>query len=113
MAAIYFMIGLGVLQVGGSSSGEMVDLAVFGFSAGSAFLVLGMLLAVTDHRWLWVLATIFQLWVYVIYFSVSGRRDPPFETWGVTLRVIQLALLAALVYLSWKSPRRSTREVTP
>jgi hypothetical protein len=109
MAVIYFLIGLGVLDIGGSSSGEMVDLAAFGFSAGLAFLVIALLLAATDRRWLWVLAAIFQAWVYVIYFSVSGTREPPFEVWGITLRIIQLVLFSVLVYLSWKAPQPTTR----
>jgi hypothetical protein len=110
MAAIYFLIGLGVLGIGGSTSGEMVDLTMFGFSAGTAFLVLAGLLALTDRRWLWILAAILQVWVYVIYFGVAGSREPPFEIWGITLRVIQIVLLAGLIYLSWNAPQRNTRE---
>ena len=110
MAAIYFLIGLGVLSIGGSKSGEMVDLTVFGFSAGTAFLILAGLLAITDRRWLWIVAAVFQVWVYVIYFAVAGSREPPFEIWGITLRVIQVVLLAGLVYLSWNAPQRNTKE---
>jgi hypothetical protein len=109
MSAIYFLIGLRVLDIGVSKSGEMVDLRVFGFSAGSAFLILALLLAFTDRRWLWILAALFQVWVYVIYFVVSGGRDPPFEMWGITLRIIQLPLLAVLIYLSWKAPEPRPR----
>jgi hypothetical protein len=104
MAGIYLLIGLGVLDIGGSTSGETVDLALFGFSAGTAFLLLAVSLLSTDRRWVWVLAAILQLWVYLIYFSVSGTREPPFEMWGITLRLIQLPLLVVLVYLSWKAP---------
>jgi hypothetical protein len=111
MAVVYFLIGLGALDIGGSSSGESVDLTVFGFAAGLAFLLLAALLAFTDRRWLWILAAIFQLWVYAVYFGVSGSREPPFETWGVTLRIIQLPLVAALVYLAWKSPTSTTHQV--
>jgi 4-amino-4-deoxy-L-arabinose transferase-like glycosyltransferase len=110
MALIYFLIGLGVLSIGGSSSGETVDLAMFGYSAGLAFLILAALLFLTDRRWLWVLAALFQIWVYVIYFAVAPGREPPFELWGITLRVIQLVLLAGLLYLSWKAPARRSKE---
>jgi peptidoglycan/LPS O-acetylase OafA/YrhL len=117
MAVIYFLIGLGVLSIGGSQSGEMVDLFVFGVSAGSAFLVLAGLLALTDRRWLWVLAAIFQVWVFAIYFFVAGSREPPFEIWGVTLRVLQVVLFAGLVWLSWSpaqpEPQSMARRVTP
>jgi hypothetical protein len=111
MAVIYLLIGLGVLGIGTSTSAEAVDLALFGLSAGIAYVVLALLLTFTDHRWLWILAALVMLWVYVIYLSTSGTREPPFELWGVTLRVIQLPLLAALIYLSWR-PSRSTRQGT-
>jgi hypothetical protein len=110
MAVVYFLIGLGILDIGASSSGEMVDLALFGFSAGVAYLVLALLLTFTDRRWLWLLATLLMLWVYVIYVSTSGVREPPFEFWGLALRVIQVPLLAALIYLSWKPSRSTTQE---
>jgi len=110
MALIYFLIGLGVLSIGGSASGETVDLTMFGYSAGLAFLILAALLFLTDRRWLWVVAAIFQVWVYVIYFAVAAGREPPFEVWGITLRVIQVVLLAGLLYLSWKAPEHTTKE---
>lgn len=110
MAAIYFLIGLGVLSVGSSTSGESVDMFLFGFSAGTAFLILAGLLAFTDRRWLWILATIFQVWVYVIYVGAAGIREPQFEIWGITLRLIQIVLLAGLMYLSWNAPQRITKE---
>jgi hypothetical protein len=110
MAAIYALIGLGVLDIGGSTSGETVDLAVFGFSAGMAYLVLAVLLVFTDRRWLWLLAVLAMLWVYVIYVSTSGVREPAFEIWGIALRLIQLPLLAVLVYLAWNSAPSGIRE---
>jgi hypothetical protein len=110
MAAIYLLIGLGILDIGGSTSGETVDLALFGFSAGIGYLVLALLLTLTDRRWLWILSALLMLWVYVIYVSTSGAREPSFEVWGIALRIIQLPLLAALVYLSWNSPRSATHQ---
>jgi hypothetical protein len=110
MAAIYALIGLGVLDIGASTSGETVDLAVFGFSAGMAYLVLAVLLVFTDRRWLWLLAVLAMLWVYVIYVSTSGVREPAFEIWGIALRLIQLPLLAVLVYLAWNSAPSGIRE---
>jgi hypothetical protein len=106
MAAIYCLIGLGVLSIGASSSGEMVDLAVFGGGAGTAFLVTAALLAFTDWRPLWALLLAFQVFVYVIYVTASGVREPPFELWGITLRILQLPLIAALIYLTVKPATR-------
>jgi hypothetical protein len=111
MALIYFLIGLGVLSVGGSKSGEMVDLTVFGFSAGAAFLILAGLLTFTDRRWIWVLAAIFQAFVYLVYFGVAAGREPSFEVWGITLRVIQVVVFGGLIYLSWNAPAHEMKEV--
>lgn len=112
MALIYFLIGLGVLSIGGSQSGEMVDLTVFGGGAGMAFLVTAALLAFTDRRWIWALLLAFQVFVYVIYVMTSASREPPFELWGITLRILQLPVLAALVYLTVKPAKHAdvTRE---
>jgi hypothetical protein len=48
----------------------------------------------------------FQVFVYWAYFNVSKQRTPPFEVWGITLRIIQLPLLGALVYLAARVPQR-------
>jgi hypothetical protein len=104
MAGIYFLIGLGVLGIGGSTTGEEVDLTVFGFSAGAAFLILAGLLALTDRRVLWILAAIFNVFVYIVYFAVAPGRAPNFELWGITLRIVQLVVLSGLIYLSWNEP---------
>ena len=98
MAAIYALIGLGVLDVGGSAA-DKEGLWMFGAMAASAFALGAVLLLATDRRWLWILGVAFQMFVYVMYLVVSERRTPPFEIWGITLRIIQLPLLAALVAL--------------
>lgn len=108
MAVIDFLIGLRVLDIGGSTTPDQVDIGLFGASAGSVFLVLALLLALTDRRWLWVPAVVFQVFVYAVYIGTSSVRVPPFETWGITLRIIQIPLLLGLVYLSIRAPS-STR----
>ncbi len=104
IALIYLLIGLGVLPIGGTTSGESVDPWVFGASAGTAFLILSLLLLRTDRRWLWVLAALAQTWVAVVYVMVSGTREPPFEVWGIVLRILQVPLLMITAYLAWRSP---------
>ena len=101
MAGIYYLIGLQVLDIGGASTGESVDLAMFGAGAGKIFLLLAFALALTDRRPVWLLALLFQVFVYVIYVATSGVREPPFEIWGITLRVLQLPVVLALIYLSF------------
>jgi hypothetical protein len=111
MAGIYYLIGLGLLNIGGTTNGGGVDLFQFGVGAGTAFLAIGVLLAVTDKRWLWGLALVFQFLVFAMYIGVSGSRAPAFETWGITLRVIQIVLIACLTYLTFTASARRTTEV--
>ena len=103
MAGIYFLIGLRVLDIGTATSGDS-DPFGFGMSAGAVFLFGAALLVLFDRRWLWALAVVFQLLVYVIYVGAAAIRVPEFEVWGITLRVIQAPLLMALIYLAVKSP---------
>jgi deazaflavin-dependent oxidoreductase (nitroreductase family) len=103
MAIIYFGIGAGMLDVGGSSADRQF-LWVFGALAGGSFLFGATLLVLFDRRWLWIGGLAFQLFVYWAYVDVSKSRTPPFEVWGITLRVIQVLLLLALVYLAWQAP---------
>ncbi len=108
MAVIYFLIGLRIFDIGGSTTGDTVDVGLFGASAGSAFLTLAILLLLADRRWLWIPAVLIQVFVFAIYIGTSGIRVPPFEISGITLRIVQIPLLLALVYLSVKAPM-STR----
>ena len=108
MAAIYFLIDLGVLNVGGSDS-DRTFLWVFGALAGGAFLLGATLLLAVDRRWVWVGGLIFQVFVNWVYLDVSKTRTPPFETWGITLRIIQLPLLVALGYLAVRGSRLARR----
>ncbi len=106
MALIYFGIGLGVLDLGGSGS-DRTFLLAFGAMAGGAFLLGAILLVRSDRRWVWILGVVFQVFVYWAYIDVSKQRTPPFEVWGVTLRIIQVPLLGALVYLAARAPQHA------
>lgn len=113
MAVIYYLIGLGVLRIGGSSTGDPVDLVMFGASAGTGFLVLAVLLLRTDRRWVWMLAAVAQVWVFLVYFLVSGSREPPFEAWGIVLRLLQVPLFVVTVLLAWRPAARGTTGTRP
>jgi hypothetical protein len=112
MALNYYLIGLGDLDIGGTTTGETADPAGFGFSAGCAFLILSLLLLFTDRRWLWTLAAVVQVLVFIMYFAVSGVREPPFEVWGILLRMLQVVLLATLVYLAWRPTTQGAAHAT-
>ena len=51
---------------------------------------------------------LFQLFVYWAYFDISKTRTPPFETWGIALRIIQIPLLVCLAYLALRPVERRT-----
>ena len=112
IAAIYFLIGLGVLTVVNPAADDP-SMAVFGFSAGSAFLLGALLLVAFDRRVVWVLGAALQVLVVWGYFAVAPNRTPAFEVWGITLRIIQLPLFAALVYLSLRAPGAARRSSGP
>ena len=104
IATIYLLIGLGVLTVL-SPTADDPSMAIFGFSAGSAFLIGALLLVGFDRRVLWILGAVLQVLVVWGYFAVAPDRTPAFEVWGITLRFIQLPLFAALVWLSLRAPQ--------
>lgn len=99
MATIYFLIGLGVFNVVTDKPADASMLG-FGASAGAMFLLGAILLLAFDRRWLWVAGAILQVLVAAMYIAVAPDRDPHFEVWGITLRVIQVGLFAALAYLA-------------
>lgn len=110
MAAIYFLIGAGVLQVV-TPNDDPGFLFVFGASAGGAFLLGALLLMRFDRRWLWMLGAAFQVFVFWGYFSVAPDRTPAFEPWGITLRIVQVPLLIALLYLAVRPPEQRAAEI--
>jgi hypothetical protein len=111
MAGIYYLIGLGVLDVGGSTDPEAATgMFAFGAMAGTGFLVGAILLAFFDRRILWILGAVLQVLVFAMYIAVSSTREPPFELWGIALRLLQIPLFAALVYLAWHAPEAVAAE---
>ena len=103
MAVIYFAIGLGAIQVVDPTT-QTDSLLPFGAAAGAMFVIGAVLLATTDRRLLWILGAVLQVGVAIMYVVVGQSRTPPFEVWGLTLRLIQVPLLAVLVYLAVRSP---------
>lgn len=110
MAAIYFLIGAGVLQVV-TPNDDPGFLFAFGASAGGAFLLGALLLVRFDRRWLWALGAIFQVFVFWGYFTVAPDRTPAFEPWGITLRIVQVPLLIALLYLAIRPAEQRAAEM--
>lgn len=112
MAVIYYLIGIGLLPV--VNAGAATDgLIVFGAMAGSAFLLGAVLLLAFDRRVLWILGFAFQIFVFWAYISIASQREPAFEMWGITLRVLQMPLIALLFYLAVRAPRSRPAQARP
>ena len=92
-ALIYALIGLGVVSVVDETSDRAPDLLTFGLAAGAAYLLGAVLLLAVDNRVLWILGSMLQVGVIAMYVAVASNRTPPFEAWGLTIKVLQLALL--------------------
>lgn len=111
-ALVYSLIGAGIARVSSDAQSDASFLWVFGLIAGGAFLLGAVLLWAFDRRLLWWLGAAFQAFAIAAYVGVAPQRVPPFEAWGLSLKVAQGVLLVALIYLavtrsaSWRSPRR-------
>lgn len=97
-AAVYFLIGFGLIYPA-SRNFDSDFMLVFGCSAGLAFALGFVLLLATQRRAVLVLGALFQVFVIVAYVAVAPRRDPHFEIWGISLKIAQAAILAALLGL--------------
>ncbi len=108
-ALIYIAIGLGAISVVDEVSASAPPMLVFGAAAGATFLAGAVLLVATDQRVLWVVGALYQVAVIVMYLDVAPQRTPSFELWGVLIKILQVAILAALVYLAVRQPARAHR----
>jgi hypothetical protein len=98
-AVVYALIGAGVLSVVNGAPGPRPGLIVFGVLAGGAFLLGAVLLMRFDRRVLWMVGAAFQAFAIAAYFNVAPQRVPPYEVWGLSLKVAQAVLLVALLFL--------------
>lgn len=103
MALIYLLIGFEVVEV---VTDQPVGSSIFGFGVGAAllFLVTAAVIVLVDRRVVWAIGAVLQVLIAIMYFAVAPTRDPNFEIWGITLRVLQLGLFGALMYLALHKP---------
>ena len=98
-AALYALIGLGVLPIGESASGGDPGLFDFGVIMAAIFVVTALLLMLFRSTVLWVAVAVLQSLVLIGYAALSGYRIPPFEVWALLVELDQAILLAATLYL--------------
>ncbi len=99
IAALYVLIGLEVLNIGTTASGETPELLDFGLAVGGTYLVIGLMVLFERRRWIWVLAAVIDVLVIAGYFLLADIRHPSFEIWGLLIKALQGALLVALAVL--------------
>lgn len=100
VAVIYGLIAAQVVTVIDGSPGEVAQTQlVFGTSAAVAYLIGVVVLLRFDRPVLWLIGALLQLAVIAMYLNVASEREPAFEVWGITIRILQVLLLGALVYL--------------
>jgi hypothetical protein len=95
-SAIYFLIGFQVVAV----VEQVTEQALFGIPAGIGFGLAALALVRFDNRAVWAVGAIVQALIILMYIGASEQRTPPFEMWGLLIRVAQAMLLAALVILA-------------
>jgi hypothetical protein len=106
-AIIYFLIGFEVLAIGQPADGSEGDILGFGLASGAAYLIIAGLLVAVRRRWAWIAIALFVAITIVIYFAAAGVREPPFETWGLLIKALQVILMGSVVYLV-KAPSRAS-----
>jgi hypothetical protein len=98
-AALYLLIGLGVVRIGESAAGGTPDLLGFGATLGALYLATAILLMRSSSPVVWAAIALFQVVVIVGYFAFSSLREPPIEMWGLLIKACQAGVLAVAGYV--------------
>ena len=98
-AALYALIGLGVLDVGRPASGAAPDLGPFGAVMAATFVVVAGALARFSSIPSLIGVIVVQLVVIVGYFAMAGVRVPAIEINGLLVKLAQLVVLIAAIAL--------------
>jgi hypothetical protein len=109
-AALYVLIGIGVLTIGRSTQDDTTDLLGFGALMGAVYGVTAVALWLFRSRVVAGLIAAFQLIPLLGYVALAAYREPPFEVWGLLIKVCQLVVLAAAAMLALRA-RPSARAV--
>lgn len=94
-ATLYLLIGIGWLTAGESTQEATTDLLGFGALMGAVYVVTALALWFMRSRVVLALIAAFQLIPLLGYVAFAGLREPPFELWGVLIKVCQVAVLLA------------------
>ena len=111
-AAIYGLIGLGVLSVGESTTEATTDLLGFGLLMAGFSAVVALAVARLHARlWLAIVAGL-QLVPLLGYVAAAGLREPPFELWGLLIKVGQAVVFVVATVLALAATTREPASAT-
>jgi hypothetical protein len=102
-AALYVLIGVGVLSVGESTQEATTDLLGFGALMGAIYALTAVALWLFRSRVVDGLVAAFQFIPLLGYVAFAGYRDPPFEAWGLVIKACQLVVLGAASLLAFRA----------
>jgi hypothetical protein len=94
-----------VLAVGEPTDGSSSDLLAFGALMAGLYAVMAAVLWRWHSRMGLALIAAFQLVPLVGYFAIAGVREPPYELWGVLIKVCQVVVLVAAGALALRATR--------
>jgi hypothetical protein len=101
-AILYLLIGFEVIYIGEAASGGNPDLLAFGLMVGGISAVIAVLLAFIGRRLVWIPIALFNIAVIFGYFALAEAREPQFAPWGLVVKVMQLLVLGAVIYLVFR-----------
>ena len=105
--AIYLLIGLGVLFIGESTQEGPTDLFSFGAMMAAISLVGAVVVWRFHGRLAWATVAVFQVIPLVGYVAFASLREPPFELWGLLIKVAQAVVLGAMAYVLVRGEERT------
>jgi hypothetical protein len=113
-AAVYVLIGIGVLSIGESTQQTTTDLLGFGALMGAIYGLTAVAIWLVRSRVAMALIALFQLVPLIGYVAFASLREPPFELWGVLIKVCQIVVLVAASTLAIRASSSTTaRQPTP
>jgi hypothetical protein len=99
-AAVYLTIGFGFVSVGTTADGDAPGMLEFGILSAAMMLAVAGALWRLRSRLVWLGIAVLQVLVIVFYVAVASIRQPPFEAWGLLIKVCQLVVLGAAAWLA-------------
>jgi hypothetical protein len=103
-AALYLLIGFEVVTISADATATS-DIFAFGALMAAVYAGLAILLWRSLSRLTLLVVGLVQVVTIVGYVAVSSVRTPPYEPVGLTIKVLQLAILIGITYLVVARPR--------